>query len=346
MTRAFSRVSLVQLFTVNSGNFHAVKELDPGDIPLVSCGDEGNGVIGHYDIPARYTYSQCITVAYNGSWPLTAKFHPYSFGAKDDVAVLVPRTPLSDATLLYVASLLNGMTWRYSYGRKCFREKLKHVKIDMPVVHHDGELAIDEPYIHALFPRDVSEFLPAKAGPGIRTIPHLDWHTVSITEILHLKRGDFHSIAALSPGEYTTVSRISVDNGVVGHYEPPDDATVYSAGHITVSTVGGDAFVQIGDFIATDNVVVCSPKKPMALETLFFIAFVLNQQRWRYGYGRQCYLRKLQRVTLPLPLLPNGDIDDDSIRKITSSAEYWPLVKSELGHWSGLCTTSKPSPAE
>lgn len=44
----------------------------------------------------------------------TEKVHPYSFAAKDDVAVLLPLKPLSDATLLYVAALLNRMIWPYS----------------------------------------------------------------------------------------------------------------------------------------------------------------------------------------------------------------------------------------
>lgn len=94
-------------FKVHSGDFHSVGELDPGDVPLISCGDTSNGFIGNFDIPLDKTYQHCITVAYNGSWPLLAKFHPYRFGAKDDVAVLLPREPLKETTLLYIATLLN-----------------------------------------------------------------------------------------------------------------------------------------------------------------------------------------------------------------------------------------------
>ena len=87
--------------------FTRSEELDSGDVPLVSCGDIGNGVIGYFDIPADRQYSHAITVAYNGSWPLTAKFHPYKFGTKDDVAVLIPKTEMSESALLYVAAILN-----------------------------------------------------------------------------------------------------------------------------------------------------------------------------------------------------------------------------------------------
>jgi hypothetical protein len=128
---AVTPVKVSRLFEVVSGDYHALKELEPGKIPLVSCGDTDNGVVGYYAIPPANQYKDAITISYNGSWPIMAKFHPYAFGAKDDVAVLVPRKPLKHLSLFYVAALFNRMTWRYSYGRKCYREKFLH----QPWVH-------------------------------------------------------------------------------------------------------------------------------------------------------------------------------------------------------------------
>lgn len=143
------------LFQVHSGDFHAVKELEPGDIPLVSCGDTDNGVIGYYDIPSDKRYHNTITVAYNGSWPIMSKFHPYVFGAKDDVAVLIPRQEMSSLALLYTAALFNRMTWRYSYGRKCFREKLQDVEIPVPTIMRGDTLIVDETVVQRSFPRGI-----------------------------------------------------------------------------------------------------------------------------------------------------------------------------------------------
>jgi len=120
------------LFDVRSGDCHATSELGPGRIPLISCGDIGNGLVDYFDIPEEWVHSRAITVAYNGSWPLTTKFHPYRFGAKDDVAVLVPLKPMKDSVMLYAAALLNRLVWRYSYGRKCFKAKLRDVTLIMP----------------------------------------------------------------------------------------------------------------------------------------------------------------------------------------------------------------------
>jgi len=138
MGQQYGAFEIKALFTVQSGDFHSLDELDVGDVPLISCGDLNNGLIGYFDVPAANQYSHAITVAYNGSWPLTTKFHPYSFGAKDDVAVLTPIEPMSDAMLLYVGAMLNRMVWRYSYGRKCFKAKLQNVEIRLPIFRKNG----------------------------------------------------------------------------------------------------------------------------------------------------------------------------------------------------------------
>ncbi len=129
---------LSDLFALTAGSFHAKAELEPGKVPLVSCGWENNGVIGYYDIPAGDTNERALTVAFNGA-PLTTHFHPYRFGAKDDVAVLTPLQPMPDAILIYVAALLNSKTWRYSYGRKCYREKMARVDLSLPVKGRKAE---------------------------------------------------------------------------------------------------------------------------------------------------------------------------------------------------------------
>jgi hypothetical protein len=166
-------VKVSALFEVLSGDFHAIKELEPGNVPLVSCGDTDNGVMGYYDVPTDKQYSNAITVAYNGSWPIMSKFHPYTFGAKDDVAVLVPREPMSSLALLYTAALFNRMTWRYSYGRKCFKEKLEDVELPLPTVKVGEVVKIDEHTVRQAFPqgiKSVAENISKSAGDWAESI--------------------------------------------------------------------------------------------------------------------------------------------------------------------------------
>ncbi len=148
------------LFHLKAGDFHSLlSELDAGTVPVVSCGDTNNGIVGAFDVPTFALYRDAMTIAFNGR-PLTTKLHPYPFGAKDDVAVAIPRVPTSAAALVYIQAALNAERWRFSYYRKCFMGKLKRLRITLPVTaagaldHDFMEAAVKaQPYWWFLEPR-------------------------------------------------------------------------------------------------------------------------------------------------------------------------------------------------
>jgi len=133
IVRRYASFKLGTLFDLHSGDYHKSSSLPRGDIPIVSCGDANNGISDYRNIPDDKTYSQKLTIAYNGMNTLTTKYHPYKFGAKDDVAVAFPKTPLKLSTLIFIQFMLNREMWRFSYYRKCFNEKLRNFRIQLPV---------------------------------------------------------------------------------------------------------------------------------------------------------------------------------------------------------------------
>ena len=132
VTTSFKPTALTDLFTPHSGDYHKAEDLSDGPYPLISCGDKDNGLVRFCTAPSHHIYENCLTVAYNGS-PMVTKYHPYKFIAKDDVAVLIPKQLLRGTTVLFVQLMLLRETWRYSYGRKCFKEKLMRTVINLPV---------------------------------------------------------------------------------------------------------------------------------------------------------------------------------------------------------------------
>ena len=134
----------------------------------------------------------------------------------------------------------------------------------------------------------------------------------------------------MDKGNVPTVSRIEYNNGVTGYYGIPEGARLYKKGLITVSTVTGDSFIQLDDFIATDNVLICSPKRDFEITTLFFIAMMINLQKWRFSYGRQPYKRIFSKTSIFLPINIDNDIDEAYIEKLVSSCYGWQTVKNKL----------------
>lgn len=144
--RGFRPVRLDEIYDLVPGDFHSVSDLPPGDIPIVSCGDADNGITGFVDVSADFIYSHRLTISFNGMNTLAAKYHPYPFATKDDVAVCTPLAPLRVSTEVFIQVMLGRERWRYSYYRKCFMEKLKRFSIPLPF--RDGR--IDEDAIATL----------------------------------------------------------------------------------------------------------------------------------------------------------------------------------------------------
>ena len=98
------------------------------------------------------------------------------------------------------------------------------------------------------------------------------------------------------------ISRSAEDNGLAGYFTPPNYARLFAPGVITINTVTEDTFVQMRPFYASDKVVLLKPKVQLNISTLFFVAFSLNHQKWRYSYGRSCFPRTISLTSLDLPV--------------------------------------------
>jgi type I restriction enzyme M protein len=182
-SRKYRPVAVGSLFTLYPGEFHAFSEMDPGDVPVVSCADTGNGVDDStYSIESKYLNRDLTTIAFNGL-PLTTKIHPYSFATKDDVAVAVPKIDLPPEALIFIQAALNSERWRFSYYRKCYMDKLIRFEIALPVTgpNHAPDVPFmvqavqDQPYWWFLAPRfkdwkptlaaEYADYKPKNASP-------------------------------------------------------------------------------------------------------------------------------------------------------------------------------------
>jgi hypothetical protein len=129
----FRQFLLDDLFELQPGNYHNASELPDGDIPLISCGDNDNGITAFVSVPEEHIFRSKLTIAFNGMNTLTTKFHPYRFAAKDDVAICFPRNDsIRASTLFFIQFMMAREKWRYNYYRKCFMEKLKLQTVALP----------------------------------------------------------------------------------------------------------------------------------------------------------------------------------------------------------------------
>jgi len=124
---------LKELFSyINTGFIHVSGDLDPGNIPLISCKTIENGTEGRFDIQS-HLFENCVTIASDGSWPMSSFYHTYKFAAKDNVIVCRPNKNLSIKAIVFITAQLNSQIWRFSYGRKCYLNKTDKIQIPLPI---------------------------------------------------------------------------------------------------------------------------------------------------------------------------------------------------------------------
>ena len=139
-TFQFGLLPIQSIFNLKSGDYHNATEIPDGQIPLVSCGSTNNGILKFVDVPDDKIYHNKLTIAYNGL-PLTTRYHPYRFATKDDVAICMEKKKLKITTILFIQFIINSESWRFSYGRKCYKEKLSGMLLNLPI---DAEGNVDE----------------------------------------------------------------------------------------------------------------------------------------------------------------------------------------------------------
>ncbi len=313
-------MNLIQVFSIHYGQqeLYNKENLDSGSALLVSSQGVDNGCYGFFDINAKYK-PPFITVPRTGSIG-EAFVQMYSCAVDGNCLVLEPRRELPIEYFFYIALQIRMQKWRYRYGRQITPDRIAQLEVISP---EDFKVDISYEYLaHTLYPK-TSQYSYNSENVSQTRIFQID-------ELFDPQRGHFHAIDMLEEGIFPTVSRVSDNNGVVGFYNKPTKAKVFPKGIITVSTVTGDAFIQQMPFIATDNVVMCIPKRPLRISTLLYIVTLLNKVKWRYSYGRQCYKGNFQKTVLSLPVINDDVINEDYIERLVTSLPYWDEYKTRL----------------
>lgn len=314
-------VQLDNIFDLEYGNrdYTDKSTLDTGNTLLISSQGVDNGAYGFYDIPSKYK-PPIITVPRTGSIG-HAFVQLNACNVTDDCIILTPKKKYSTEYLFYVSCKIRKIKWRYNYGRKITPNRLANLNI----IHPDG-INIKLSYNH-LF----SELYPKRNNIDKKQEKVGGHKEYMATELFDMERGQFHAIDKLENGTNATISRIQYDNGLVGFYKKPRKAKIYPPLNITVSTVTGDAFLQINPFIATDNVLVCLQKKKLRITTLLYIVACINKVKWRYSYGRQPYKRIFQKTKISLPIDCKNELNEKYIASIVERQPYWRYFMNKYG---------------
>lgn len=275
---------------------------DGYDCFYVGAKKDDNGVMLHcaYD-SALIQKGNCIIFICNGQGSVGyANYMDVDFIGSTDIVAGYNKM-LNQYNGLFIATVLCQERPKYSFGRK-WKTHLKDTVIKLPqTIEGFPDWDFMEKYIKSLSHKPLTTQNKSSQHPL-----NIDsWQEFKVGDYfdVYLSSGDL-KIDACEPGKIPLVSSGATNNGIVGYVDDKGDgkAQIFKANSITVDMFC-NAFYQNNDYYAVSHgrVNILYPKFKCNPLIGCFICNVINNERFKYSYGRAVYSDEISRMVIKLP---------------------------------------------
>lgn len=283
--------------------------LKKNGINFVSSQDKNNGVVAKVEEceGVKKYPAGVITVPLKGS-VLMAHVQPEPCYVAHQIAVLIPKKPMTKQEKFYYCLCIQKNAYRFNYGRQADKT-LKGIELadEMPIwVNQMNIREIDTKVNFNGVPLDVST-----------------WKEFAMEYLFDFSKGIRLTKADMIPGQLNFLGAISDNNGI---REKIEAEYCWEPNCITVNYNGsvGEAFYQSEPFWASDDVNVLYAKDfwKMNKYVAMFLITVIKANKYRFGYGRKWTLEKMKETIIKLPSNKNGDPDFAYMEEYIKSLPY------------------------
>lgn len=309
-------VEISELFTVSYGNkldMNKMTKVKDG-IAFVNRTGFNNGVVADVkEIPGVQPYRPgVLTIALGGSVLSTfLQIKPFYTG--QNVAVAIPKTPMSEARLLYYATAIKANRFRYSTcGREANRTFRSLLVPSLEAVPAWIDGAKPDMFDGANAPHDP---LPS---PDLLSVT---WKLFTFEDVFEIKKGRRLTKANMVSGSIPFIGAIDSNNGVANFV----NSAIHAGNTISVNYNGAgvaEAFYQPVPYWASDDVNVLYPRFDLTPAIAMFIATIIRQEKYRFSYGRKWHLERMKTSTLPLPITQDETPDWDFMERYIATLPY------------------------
>lgn len=230
---------------------------------------------------------------------LSTFIQPRPFYCGYHIFVMRPRREMAVLEKLWWSECIEANRYRFNFGRQANRS-FSEIQVPDEVPE----------WVHAT---EMPDYQKLQAGEP----PSLDtehWKDFTLSEIFHLQRGQRFIQRDLAPGNTPYIRASALNNGISSWIDMPP---MFPGGSITISSNGsvGEAFYQPIPFVASDDIVVLTPKSPMPPSACLFFVTVVSAEKYRFNYGRKWFSNRMTDHTIHLPVDAMGNPDWDFAAK-------------------------------
>lgn len=162
-TQNWSTFTLGDLFDIYTGKDLIYSSLTYGEYPVIGHKAENNGITAYTEKLRGYTlYDNTTTISLGdrGNFFAAVQSKPFYIGTR--VKALTAKFRSNIHILLFIATLINKESFRFSYGRNSC-DRTDNITIKLPSININGKLFPDLDYIEKLTKQNIIPVLPSKS---------------------------------------------------------------------------------------------------------------------------------------------------------------------------------------
>lgn len=335
-TQNWNTFTLGELFDIYTGKDLIYSSLTYGEYPVIGHKAENNGITAYTEKLSGYTLydnATTISLADRGNFFASVQSKPFYIGTR--VKALTAKFRSNIHILLFIATLINKESFRFSYGRNSC-DRTDNIAIKLPSININGKLFPDLDYIEKLTKQNIIPALPSKSKAvwegGYKNTPihstHLElhskeWRDFTYDDVFFIIKGKRLTSYDMESGDYAYIGATDSNNGVTAYIGNTEH--IHSGNKITVSYNGSiaEAFYQSDDFWATDDVNVLSLKNHQLNKYIaMFLITLIEKEKYRFNYGRKWKKEIMQQSIIKLPIQSNGSPDWEFMENYIKSLPY------------------------
>jgi hypothetical protein len=321
----WKRFYLGRLFDIKKGKRLTAEDQEVGNNLYIGAIDSNNGVANHIGQEPIHE-GNTISLSYNGSVG-EAFYQAEPYWATDDVNALYSKYEgFNEFIGLFMVATIRQEKYRFSYGRKWTLENMNNTDICLPIRYNSDR----SPYIDSTKFYSDEGYVPdwdfmESYIKSLHYKPLTTKHTTALK--LNKDRWQEFEFGRLIKSIYKAhaytkddlteqnvkldstlryITRTAEDNGCELIVKNKAISYVEEGNAITIGDTTATCFYQEEKFVTGDHMIVVRANW-LNTYTGLFIVTLLNNEQYRYSYGRAFLMDRVKETVLKLPICRNND---------------------------------------
>ena len=310
------------------------RDREEGDIPLITAGEEFNGISSFISNVAQREFCPAITLDMFAN----AFYQGYKFKCDDNISVLKLDNSVSQSKYIYLFLVvaLSRLKEKYSYAKQVRPHRLTRERLLLPI-QSDGTpdwefmstyMKQEEERLIVSARRKQEELLLENIVL-LGALNDREWREFFFSDIFtSIQRGKRLKKDDHRPGGMPYVSSSANNNGIDGFIGNTDGVRIFED-CISLANSGsvGSAFFQAYAFVASDHVTKLE-RTGLGRYAYLFLLPIISRLSEKYSFNREINDTRLSRERLLLPVQSDGTPDWEFMSAFMQRVEHETLSKA------------------